>query len=207
MKEIDLSTWERREIFECFSKDEMPIYGITTPFDVTNVYNFAKKNNISFYYTFGYILNKAIRSIEEFNIRIINGKLFVVDNNIVSFADLKKGEKLIQFVDVEDCDNVFEFCKNAKQILNNQKGLRSNLINPKFSVFFSCEPWFEFTEFHNPKSGNKDDFIPKIVWDRIKEDNGRKFVNLSIEVNHRIIDGLLVATLIDNANKFVEELK
>ena len=41
MKVINLKTWERKDFYNCFKKDAMPMYGITTKFDVTNVYNFA----------------------------------------------------------------------------------------------------------------------------------------------------------------------
>ena len=54
------------------------MYGITTKFDVTNVYNFAKQNGISFYFALGHIFYSALKDVEEFNIRVVKRKLVVM---------------------------------------------------------------------------------------------------------------------------------
>ena len=208
MKIINLKTWERTEFYKCFCKDKNPMYGITTKIDITNVYNFAKKNNLSFYFTFGHLIFKALYKIEEFRIRKIKNKLVVTDDyKIVSFTSLKKDETMFKFIDIEYCDDVFTFCKNAKQEIETQKGLFSVTKKHGYGVFFTCTPWFEFTALSNPKSGDKNDFVPRISWDKIANENNKKFVRLSVEVNHRIIDGLLISKLINNINEEIYKLK
>ena len=207
MKVINLKTWERKDFYNCFKKDVMPMYGITTKFDVTNVYNFAKQNGISFYFALGHIFYSALKDVEEFNIRVVKRKLVVMENNVLSFTCIKPNETMFKFVDVLYDADIVKFCENARRIEQNQTGLFGNLKNPKYGVFYSCTPWFEFSAMTNPRSKSKNDFIPRIVWDKIKTENGKKFLNVSIEVNHRIIDGLLISKLIANTKQLIASLK
>ena len=64
----------------------------------------------------------------------------------------------------------------------------------------SCTPWFDLTGCTNERDFDKDDNIPRITWGRYAEANGRKTLGMSVEVNHRFIDGL-------HLGKFYEKLQ
>lgn len=46
---VDISKWKRKLAYETFSNYDDPYTGIVTKIDVTNLIEFCKKNNISFY--------------------------------------------------------------------------------------------------------------------------------------------------------------
>ena len=49
MKEIDLATWDRKEIFEFFSTIDYPFFSNAMQIDVTKVKDFSKEKSLSFY--------------------------------------------------------------------------------------------------------------------------------------------------------------
>ena len=207
MKKIDLSTWDRKEFFECYSTNKMPMFGITTPLDVTKVYNFAKRENISFYFSLGYALFRALKDVEDFNIRVIDGELVVNDNNWINFVCLRKGERNIRFIDVEYKDDVVEFCKLGKINDDNQNTLFSPVSRDNNCIaYITCLPWYECTDITHPKSGDLDDFIPRFAWDKIKDVDGRKIVNFNVEANHRTIDGYAIGMLLEKLNYYIDKI-
>lgn len=50
MQILDQSRWERKEIFDFFSRLDYPFYAVTLPVEVTPVRTFARENQVSFYY-------------------------------------------------------------------------------------------------------------------------------------------------------------
>ncbi len=207
MKVIDLNNWERAEFFNEYSKGAMPMFGVTTPLNVTKVYNFSKQNNVSFYFSLGYALFKALKDVEDFNIRVINDKLVVNDNNWINFVCLRKGERNIRFIDVAYEDDVIEFCKKGKETDDKQNGLYPEISRDNNCIaYITCTPWFEFTDVQHPKTGDKNDFIPRFAWDKIKDVNGEKFVNFNMELNHRVLDGYAIKLLLDRLNFYIAEI-
>lgn len=67
-------------------------------------------------------------------------------------------------------------------------------------IYISCTPWFDLTGCTNERDFDRDDNIPRITWGRYGEENGRKKLGMSVEANHRFIDGL-------HLGKFYEKLQ
>lgn len=207
MKKIDLNTWERKEFFECFSVNKMPMFGLTTPLNVTKVYNFVKKNNISFYFALGYALFRALRDVEDFNIRVVDGELVLNQYDWLNFVCKRPNERNIRFIDVKFEDDVVKFCKSAKEVDDNQTTLFGTVNrDPECIAYITCVPWIECTDLTHPKLGDANDFIPRFGWDKIKEVDGEKFVNFNVEANHRTIDGFTIAELVKKLNYYIDEL-
>ena len=54
----------------------------------------------------------------------------------------------------------------------------------------SCTPWFDLTGLTNERDFDRDDNIPRIAWGKYVADAaGRETLGMSVEVNHRFIDG------------------
>lgn len=50
------------------------------------------------------------------------------------------------------------------------------------------------------------DSIPRIAWGKFADENGKKKLGLSIEVNHRFIDGVHIGQFALNLEKIINEL-
>lgn len=208
MREIDLKTWELKEAFDVYSQHKCPFYSITTKIDVTNIYNFAKTHNLSFYFCWGHVVNTAILGVEEFNIRIVNNKLVVGDANIVSFVCKRKDERKFRFIDVPYNKNILEFCKLAKEIEQHQTTIFGDgKYGNDWSVYLSCTPWFSFSCITNPKTMDTNDFIPRLICDKYVQKGKKKFMNISVEVNHRVVDGYAISQMLQKMEEEIKRLK
>ena len=66
-------------------------------------------------------------------------------------------------------------------------------------VYFTCLPWFPLTALTNERDDNPADSIPRVGWGRWEERGARTVLNLSLELNHRLLDGV-------HAGRFYETL-
>lgn len=94
MREIDLQTWARRNVYGLFSDCDWPFYQVSFPLDVTNLRAYTKKEGLSFYLTLSWLLTKGMEQQEAFLIRIREGRLFVLDELMPSCTVLRPGEEV-----------------------------------------------------------------------------------------------------------------
>lgn len=71
---VDIDVWNRKEHFEFFSSFSEPFYGICTDLDCTTALINSKKNNYSFFLFYLYAILKGVNNVEEFRLRILDGK-------------------------------------------------------------------------------------------------------------------------------------
>ena len=204
MKKLDYDNWPRKYQYEHYTGQ--PMYSLTTPIEVTKLYDYTKKLGISFYFSFGHLIHSVTKDIEEFNIRFRKGELYIDDCDLLSFCHLEPGETMMKFIGAKYCDDIVEFNKRVRETIQKQKQEKVEYKDIQFGEFFSCIPWFEVTAFRNPTSGKEFDFYPRVVWDKFKIVDGKRYVNLSIEVNHKLIDGYLLSRLIDGINSKINSL-
>lgn len=195
MERIDKATWDRREIFELFSKTDYPFYSVTIPIDVTNVKNTAKNKGLSFYFLMVWICTKAINSVSEFRVRVRGEEVVRLAQTNPSFTYMPKDSECFKIITMpwkEDCEL---FCMEAKQKSEQQTEFIDEGEQTDALIYFSCTPWFDFTALTNEHNFNKDDTIPRLAWGKYYEEEGRLWVHMSVEVNHRTIDGIHIGKL------------
>ena len=189
MQKIDFATWPRAELFRFFSAVSDPFYSVTFRVDVTNLHAYTKAHGISFYYALCYLAADAVNAVENFRYTIRDGEIFLLDGRIPSFTDLKPGSEQFHIVTLPKTGTLYEFCRAAKaksdaqQSFLDQSGVLDDLI------YFSCVPWLDLTAATNERNFDQDDNIPRICWGKYVPANGRETLGMSVEVNHRFIDG------------------
>lgn len=204
MGKIDLNSWKRKEIFEFFSNVSNPFYSVTFKVDVTELYEYCKKNGLSFYYSMVYMVSKALNKVENFRYSIRDNEVYLLDKRNPSFTVLNPETELFKIVSVEFTEDIQAFNDSAKEAVEKQTCFIDMSKETDELFFISCLPWLELTGFCdemdilNPTF--KDDGIARISWGKYVEENGRKKLGFALSVNHRFIDGVHVG-------KFVEELE
>lgn len=206
MRKIDPNTWSRREIFDFFSKISNPFYSVTFNVDVTEVYAYAKRSGLSFYYALVYLVTKAVNSVEAFRYGIVDGELVLFDERSPSFTDLKKGSESFHIVTMPCEGNIAEFCQEAKRRSAEQTTFLSTDKESADLIYFSCLPWVELTALTNERDFDPDDAIPRISWGKFHERDGRKILGMSLELNHRFTDGVHIGKFADALQKLISEL-
>ncbi len=191
---IDKEKWERKEIFDFFSAASAPFYMVTFKQDITKLYRYVKERGISFYYALVYLCSEAINSIEAFSYTTENGEIYKLDRRIPSFTDLKKGKETFHIVTMDCSGGIDAFCRRAAEKSASQKEFIRFDDEGEELIYFSCAPWFEMTALTNEKyldgDGAADSSIPHIAWGKYADDGERKVLHISVEVNHRFIDGI-----------------
>ena len=197
---IDYERWPRRERFEFFSAVSQPFFSVSFNVDVTKLYKYTHSRGLSFYYALCWAVTKAVNSVDEMLYYIEDGEIFKHEEMLCSFTDMKKGSEDFYIVTLPCEGSMDEFCKAAKAKSMAQTAFINLDSEGKNLIFISCIPWLELTGTINERNFDRDDNIPRVVWGKYHDENGKKTLNISVECNHRFCDGIHIA-------KFARELE
>lgn len=191
MKEkIDLDRWQRKEHFEHFSKTALPYYQVAADVQVGGLLEYCRDKGISFYLSLIHEVMKAANSIENFRYRIIDGEVWLYDRVHPSFCHLPKGEELFRVTSCRSEDDLHTFACNADRLMSSQTSfIGGEELDGNSLIYISCLPWIEATVISNEHSSNPDDSIPMINWGRYRSEGDKIMLNITVDVNHRLIDG------------------
>ena len=101
-------------------------------------------------------------------------------------------------------ETLADFCRRARETEARQTegmvvedDVRDDLI------FISSVPWFVTTSVLQEQPLDPDDSFPRVLWDRIHEEQGRMLVNFTVQLNHRLLDGSQVRDLLLRMKEFM----
>jgi chloramphenicol O-acetyltransferase type A len=204
LKHIDINTWNRKLLFEHFKNFADPYFAITIPFDVTIAYKSAKINNYSFFARYLHDCMKALNTIENLKIRILDESI-VAYNVIHASPTLMRPDKTFGFSFVKFDENLDVFISNIgkeQERINNSVELYPPEEYRLDCIHCSAIPWLNFSGHKEPVSGQKDS-VPKLAFSRAIEIEGKLIMNVAINANHALVDGYHVSLF---SEKFQEYL-
>ena len=208
MKEIDIAKWERKSQYEFFKNYEDPFFNITASLDVTNLYNFCKKHQLSFFLAGLFVANKAMNEIPAFKLRLKNGKVF--DMEIIHIdSTVLNDDNTFSFCHFPKKSTIFDFVKVGTKIIENHKNgiVDDSHVYDLDVVHSTTIPWVSITSFKHARNGNEKNIgIPKIVFGKYIEKNGTKKMPFSVEVHHALMDGIHVGILFEKMQKIINDL-
>ena len=208
MKEIDIAKWERKSQYEFFKNYEDPFFNITASLDVSNLYDFCKKHELSFFLAGLFVANKAINEIPAFKLRLKNGKVF--DMEIIHIdSTVLNDDNTFSFCHFPTKPTIFKFVNDGTKIIeDHQKGIIDDSHVYDLDVVHSTTiPWVSITSFKHARNGNEKNIgIPKIVFGKYFEENGIKKMPFSVEVHHALMDGIHVGILFEKMQKIINDL-
>lgn len=189
MTVIDRSTWPREGHYRFFAPMSHPFYALTFPVGVTALRRYGTEKNLPFYPAMVYLVTKAMEDVEAFHYRDRNGEIVRHDRLVPSFTDLKPDSELFHIVTLEAGEDMADFCCRAKA----QSAVQRSFVNDEAwgdeLVYFTCLPWFPVTALTNERDCDPSDTIPRVSWGKWEEKGGRTVLSLSLELNHRLLDG------------------
>ncbi len=205
MKYIDIENWNRKAHYEHFCTLKDPYFAVTIPFNVTKAYRFSKENDISFFAKYLHDCLKAINAIENLKFRIVDNK--VVEFNVIhGSATIMRSDQTFgfSFIDFNEDLNVFaKNVKSEKQRIENSR----DLYPPKNSldcIHCSAMPWLYYTGHKEPVSGLLES-VPKISFSKAVEKDSELTMNVSINVNHALVDGYHVGLFSEKFQQFLNQ--
>ena len=203
---IDRAVWPREEHYRFFAAMSNPVFALTFPVDVTNLRAYVKERGLSFYTALVFLMTKSLEDVEAFRLRDRNGTIVRHDRLVPSFTDLKPGSDLFHIVTLEAGEDLADFCRRAKAQSAAQTHLADDEKWGDELIYFTCLPWFPITGALNERDNDPCDAIPRVVWGKWEEKDGRTMLNMSLEANHRLVDGLNVGQFYAALNRRIAAL-
>jgi chloramphenicol O-acetyltransferase type A len=196
--EIDLKTWERRELFAFFHTFEEPFHSVCVRVDCTATYQFAKQHKLPVFLSMLHRSLAAAQQVESFRTFLEGDKVWLYDtvdggsvvprpNGTIGFGYYGYQQNLAAFV--------LEASQEWKRVaaLNDlERRSQPNLIR------YSVLPWLDFTSISHARKFRKDDSSPRITFGKMTESAGRRSMPVSIHVHHGLLDGLQVAQYLEH---------
>lgn len=204
---IDKAAWPRSAHYDFFGGMSDPFYALTFPVDITPLRAWCRARGLSFYMAMVYGVTKAMERVDAFLYKDRNGVIVKHDRLIPSFTDLRPGSDLFYIVTVEAGEDPEEFCRRAKARSAEQTGfITSGDWAEDELVYFTCLPWFPVTAFTNERDLNPSDSVPRVSWGRWRQEGDRYLLDLSLELNHRLLDGVHVGKFYDELTRWINSL-
>ncbi|HKJ48976.1 MAG TPA: chloramphenicol acetyltransferase [Christiangramia sp.] len=204
--ELDISTWNRKEHFEFFSKFDEPFFGLTVDLDCTKAYAKCKKEGVSFFLYYLHLASKTVNSLENFRYRISGDKVFIYDQ-INASATISRADNTFGFSNIIHDDNLDIFLENAeKEIKRIQSG--SGLMLDEIrqnEVHYSALPWVNFTSLSHSRNFTGEDSCPKISFGKLSLKDGKRMMPVSIHVHHALMDGYHVGLFVEKFQALLNE--
>lgn len=215
-KKIELSRWNRAELFQEFIGMTTSIYDMTVRMDVTNLVHYCKENGQSFFINYLYFALRELNGVPEFRMRIQNGKPYIYEKIDCSFTVMNNfGYFVNRSTDFADYHT---FYQNVSAIVEKAKNEKNT--HPKNSdlcrtdlIYFSAIPWVDYQSMTLPMitnpHGTSDqtyNIVPCVGWGKYVEENGRYKMSMHIRVSHAFIDGKPLADAFNNIQTAVNEL-
>ena len=154
------------------------------------------------------LVTQAVNEVENLRYTIRDNSVFLLDKRTPSFTELKKGSEQFQIITCPCEGTLADFCRAAKERSEAQTSFLEPSSKTDDLIYISCLPWFDLTCCTNERQVDIDDAIPRITWGKyIRQENGRETLGLSIEVNHRLVDGVHLGRFYESLQNKINELE
>ena len=166
-------------------------------------------------YRLGYVGDRLLPTLHGLDEEIgggyalADGSLVLLKERSPSFTHLDRGSELFRIITMPCRGSYAEFCRDAKQMTGQTTGFIDSTCEGPDLIYISCLPWLDMTAItneHDMSDAVRDDSIPRIAWGRIKTEGEKKHLNISVEVNHRFIDGVHIGMLAQKMEKMISAL-
>jgi len=192
-EDVDVDSWYRKDVYRFFREFEDPFFNMTAPVDVTVLDETCRTESLSFSIAFLYCSQRALNSVEEFRIRLLDGKLVRFERVEATQTILLENESF-GFCYFPWREDAREFVRIGKLQIEKYREIASFDVEADRLdlVYYSVIPWVSFTSFKHASRWDRDKTVPRIVFGKKHQDSGRIRMPVSVEVNHAIMDGLHV---------------
>lgn len=211
MKTIPYQQWERRPVYEFFSGMSNPFFSVSFRQDVTGLYRYVKAHDLSFYKGMIWACTEAVNGIAAFRTAMHEGVPVLLDRRDPSFTDMRRGREQFYIVTMDHLPEIDAFCREASRISVQQNVFIDLSRETDALIYYSCLPWIDLTGLTNERDlsapGALDDSIPRIAWGRYTEQDGRIMLGMSVEVNHRFIDGVQIGQFAQALSGLIGDLE
>ncbi|MBD0776211.1 chloramphenicol acetyltransferase [Maribacter sp. ANRC-HE7] len=191
MKKVDFSNPHRKKHFDFFREMNHPHFNVTANVDISILLPFLKDHKFPINIGMVYLLARTANEIPEFRWRIRGDE--VVEHPLAhpSFTVSTDVADVFSFCSVDFSYDSNVFFDKASTIMENMKtnpSLEDEIGRDDF-LFMSTFPWVSFTSIQHAMHYHPSDSVPRIVWGKFFEQDGKTWMPLSVQAHHAIVDG------------------
>ena len=205
---VDRESWPRKDRYEFFAGLAWPFWSVTFPVDVTGLHRWCRRRGVSLYYAMVHAVTQAMDGVEAFHYKDREGSIIRHDTLVPSFTDLRPGSEDFYIVTMEAGADMEAFCRKARAASRTQKEFLPQGLWPEDQlIYLTSLPWLPITALSNERDLTPWDSIPRASWGKYMPDgDGREMLSLSLELNHRLLDGIHVGQFYEKLNGILEAL-
>lgn len=202
---LDLESWPRRATFEFFRGYDNPYFNVCAPLEVGPLVELVRaRPGVSFFLAYLYLSLRAANELEPFRYRLSQGRV-LIHERIHAGTTLLLDEERFDFAYFDYEEDFARFQAAAREAMArvraeggtmNARDDRSDLIH------YSTMPWATFTSVSHARNWRREDSVPKIVFGRYAEQDGRRLMPVSVEVHHALMDGLHVGRYLERLQQY-----
>ena len=200
MKYIPFEDSHRKAHFEFFSNMASPHFSISANVEINAFLKTLKTHKLPFNISVVYAISRTANHLERFKQRVrTNG---IIEHAVIhpSYSIPTKASSVFSFCTVNYLDHYDQFKDDA------QKREAYMQTDPSFKdeagrddyIFLSAIPWIHFTGFNHAMHIPAKDSVPRIVWGKYKELNGKIQLPISVQAHHAVIDGKDIGQFFDD---------
>jgi chloramphenicol O-acetyltransferase type A len=206
---IPIEGWEREETFRFFSTFTQPFFNVHTEVEITPLYSYCKRHNLSVALAYMHNTTQAARQSENMLLRIENGKVvrysgldmsttILKDNKQIAFTHFPYHEKLEDFC--QEGARIIAEVKKSKKLFNGHQGV--DLLH------MTTLPWFTFKGMEHAFSiGQEDPGVPKIGYGKLEMRGDKVYLPISIGLHHALADGYHMHLFLQRMEQVIELYK
>ena len=204
---INLSGWNRQQIFCYFSKIAPTGYSLTVKIDITEFYRKVKNAKIKFFLAFLWAATKCFNEQIEFKIAQKDDVIGYYDVLTPLYAEFHDDDKTFSLMWTEYNDDFKTFYKHFlenRELYSCNHGILSRSeLPPPNAYTISCVPWISFEHFAVHSYDNKPYFFPSVEAGKFYEKNGKIYLPLSITCHHATTDGWHVKCFLESFEQLI----
>ncbi|HEY9500333.1 MAG TPA: CatA-like O-acetyltransferase [Pyrinomonadaceae bacterium] len=196
---LELATWPRRQLYDFFIDYSQPYFNVCARLDVTKLLALVRQRKIKFSVAIHYFGLRIANEIEPFRYRLKDGGVFVYDvidggttvllpNDTFSYAYFGYHRDFQRFTD--------EMGEAVDQVRNGTGELKPTMRDDV--IYHTTLPWISFTSFSHARTSGRGESIPRFVFGKFVEEQGRLMMPFSVEVHHALMDGIDVGRYLNN---------
>ncbi|MCB0622099.1 MAG: chloramphenicol acetyltransferase [Saprospiraceae bacterium] len=191
MRIVELNEPHRRKHFDFFRGMSHPHFQIVAPVEITALRRHLRDGQLPFTPSIVYLLSLAANQLPTFRQRLRGEQL--VEHEIVhpSFTVLTDVSDVFSFCTVAFSSDYADFTRRAAERIEAMRR-NPNLEDEEGRddyLFLSAIPWVSFTGFQHAMNYHPHDSVPRIVWGKYYEENGRIRMPLAVQAHHAVVDG------------------
>lgn len=189
-----------------------PTFSITARLDVTNLFDWCKGNHRSFFIEFLYLVSTVSNGIENFRLRIMDGKPVLFDSIDPSYVIIR-GDDTICTSNTEYTPDREDFFTAVRMNIDRMKSPDTEPVfngNGRLDLLFvSCTPWLDFVTIKNPYDLKSPDScsIPRITWGKVVREGGGWKITVDVSAHHALMDGYHMALFFNGLQGRIDDFE